>query len=163
MVAEAAHVFVFADDADAVFIDFQPCFVHRRARKFAVQRVRVFRRGAAAGQQPGMEGEAAVGIDDFAAALRFLEHVVHPQAFAVKHCIPDDLPHQRQNFHKAPRIGDFQSGDVLRIRKGGYGKLVGLQHNLRYISLLLSLFVFNGIFQTASRFCTGRLKTRQRF
>ena len=132
VVAKALHVLVFANQPDGVRRDFQPGAVHLRAGKLAMQRVRVFRRGATARKQSGMEGETAVGIDDFPRRLRPREHVFHAQRVAVESRIPEDLPHEGQDFQMAARVGDGQTFDAARVTARGDGKGVGLQQGLRF-------------------------------
>jgi len=132
VVAKALHVLVFANQPDGVRRDFQPGVVHLRAGKLAMQRVRVFRRGAAAREQSGMEGETAVGIDDFPRRLRSREHVFHAQRMAVKSRIPEDLPHEGQDFQMAARVGDGQAFDAARVTARGDGESIGLQQGLRF-------------------------------
>ena len=130
--AKALHVLVFANQPDGVRRDFQPGAIHLRAGKLAMQRVRVFRRGATTGEQAGMEGETAVGIDDFPRRLRPREHVFHAQRVAVESRIPEDLPHEGQDFQMTARVGDGQTFDAARITARGDGEGIRLQQGLRF-------------------------------
>ena len=132
VVAKALHVLVFANQPDGVRRDFQPGAVHLRAGKLAMQRVRVFRSGATTGEQSGMEGETAVGTDDFCCRLWPRKHVFHAQRVAVEGGVPKDLPHEGQDFQMAARVGDGQTFDAARVTARGDGKGVGLQQGLRF-------------------------------
>ena len=76
-VAEALTVFIFAAERYAARLNFQPGSVHIGTAEFAVHRVRILRRRAAAGEQSRMECKAAVSIEHIVRLARLGKHVFH--------------------------------------------------------------------------------------
>ena len=109
-------------------------FVHIRARRLAMESVRVARAGNAVAQKPGVIGKTPVGLDDGPGRARRRKHALHGEFDAVERRAPNHLTHEWQRHDMTARIGQANGFD-----SGVKTEDTGMQRAIaRGLSLLLA-------------------------